>query len=365
MSLAQSGARGARGRLATALHALWALLLCAGCAGTPARASLDRPPAPTPTGTTVAAPTAAPPPTATALPPDPTATAPPTATPTPAPPRVGLQVGHWRIEEHADEMARLRLFSGAYYGGYDEWEVNMVIAEAARERLEAAGVTVDLLPARVPVGYEADAFVSIHVDGVTGPAAATRRGWKVATPFRASAASEGLAAAIAAVYPAVTGLPTDAEEASFNLRAYYAFAHYRYWHSVAPTTPAAIVELAFMTHPADRELIFERPGLLAEGLADGILAYLDAYHPLSAEARAPVGRGMLRPATEGTPLFARPSEQSAVLLTLGPETRLAPMEEREGWALAFTHGGEWELGWVRLADVVETGEGLAPPHPRP
>ncbi len=357
MSLAQSGARGARGRLKAALCALCALIICAGCAGPPARASLGGPLAPAPTAA---------PATPTATPEPPTATPePPTATPEPAPPHVGLQVGHWRIEEHADEMARLRLFSGAYYGGYDEWEVNMIIAEAAKERLEAAGVTVELLPAKVPIGYKADVFVSIHVDGVTGPEAETRRGWKVATPFRASPASEALAAAIAEVYPQVTGLPTDTEEASFNLRAYYAFAHYRYWHSIAPTTPAAIVELAFMTHPADRELIFGRPELLAEGLADGILAFLEAHHPLSDEERAPVGRGMLRPVAEGTPMFARPSERSAVLLTLGPETRLAPMEERDGWVLAFTHGGDWDLGWVRLADVAETGEALAPPHPRP
>lgn len=367
MRSARTGARGAPWGRIGARGALCALVvaLCAACAGLPARAGV----APA----SAATPTAAPPPTATpaaatALPQIVVATV-PTAPPTPdpdVPPRVALQVGHWKIDEHADEMARLRRFSGAYYGGYDEWEVNMVIAEATRERLEAAGVTVDLLPAKVPIGYEADAFISIHVDGITGEAAATRRGWKAATPFRASRASEALAAAIAAVYPEVTGLPTDREQASNNLRAYYAFAHYRYWHSVAPTTPAAIVELGFMTHPEDRELIFGRPELLADGLARGILGYLDAYYPLSAEARAPRGREtLLRPAAGEVALYERASEGSAVLAEVSRDTRLVPMAEREGWVLAFTHGGEWDLGWVRAADLVDAGEGLAPPHPRP
>lgn len=357
-------AQSARGWRLAMLYALCAFL-CTGCATLAARAdTAGAPPAASPS------PPSAPP--ATATPALPTATAvsatataaPPTVAPV-APPRVGLQVGHWKIEDHADEMAKLRRFSGAYYGGYDEWEVNMLIAEAVKARLEAAGVTVDLLPARIPISYAADAFLSIHFDGVAGAEAATRRGWKVATPFRASRASLALAESIAAAYPAITGLPTDEEQASYNLRAYYAFASYRYWHSVAPTTPAAIIECAFMTNPADRELIFGRPELLAEGVAQGVLDYLAASYPLSDEARAPIGRGMLRPARAGVPMFERAGEQSPVLLSLGPDDRLAPMAEVEGWALAFTHGGEWDLGWVRLADVVETGEGLAPPHPRP
>lgn len=341
---------------------LWALL-CAGCADAPERARLDEMigAAPAPPAT----PTSPPPPTATLAPPAPTATpAPPTPDPN-RPPRVGLQVGHWKIAEHADEMARLRGFSGTYYRGYDEWELNIVIATAAQALLEAQGVTVDLLPARIPIGYEADAFLSVHVDGVTGPTAATRRGWKVAAPFRASRASEGLAAALAAAYPAVTGLPSDDEEASNNLRAYYAFASYRYWHSVAPTTPAAIIEVGFMTHPADRELILERPELLAEGIARGVLDYLAAFYPLDEVQRAPVGRGMLRPARDGVTIYERASAGSAPLLDVGPETRLVPMAEGEGWTLVFTHGGDWDLGWVRAEDVVETGEEPAPPHPRP
>jgi hypothetical protein len=68
------------------------------------------------------------------LPTTPTVEAAPTATPDPAAPRrVGLQVGHWRIEEHPDEQVDLRRFSGAYYRGYDEWELNIIIARQTAE----------------------------------------------------------------------------------------------------------------------------------------------------------------------------------------------------------------------------------------
>ncbi|MCS6879810.1 MAG: N-acetylmuramoyl-L-alanine amidase [Oscillochloridaceae bacterium] len=277
-----------------------------------------------------------------------------------APRRIGLQAGHWRIEEHPDEQASLRRFSGAYYRGYDEWELNIIIARQTMERLEDAGVTVDLLPAMVPPGYLADGFVSIHVDGATGAQAATRRGWKLATPFRASAASLALAEEMSAAYPRITGLPEDPHGPSYDMRAYYAFAYYRYHHSIAPETPAVILEAGFMTHPADRELLFGRPDLIAEGIARGVLDYLAGYDPADAAARAPAGRTLLRPAREGAPLYARPDEQSAIECLLARHERLAPMADTSGWVLVFTRGGNWDLGWVRSVDVEDTGEPLAP-----
>jgi N-acetylmuramoyl-L-alanine amidase len=276
---------------------------------------------------------------------------------------VGLQVGHWKIEEHPEEQQRLRRFSGAYYGGYDEWELNMTIAEEVRETLVAQGVSVDLLPATVPVGYQADAFVSIHVDGVTGAQAATRRGWKVATPFRASAASDALAAAIAESYPSVTGLRADPLGPSYAMRAYYAFAYYRYWHSIAPTTPATIVETAFMTHPADRELLFGQPELIAEGIAQGLLRYLRSYDRDDDTAREPVGLPMQRPATPGIALHDRASANSSIQRRLEPDEDLVPLARAGDWLLVFSQGGDWDLGWVRAAEVRPSGKPMQPPTP--
>ncbi len=352
------------GTLRSLAMLLLSVALLAACAGPPAAASVARvasatPVLPTPT-TALSATPALPTPTLA-----PSANpAPPTLTPDPtAPPRVGLQVGHWKIEDHPEEQRRLRKFSGAYYGGYDEWELNMLIAEQAKAVLEAAGVVVELLPATVPVGYSADAFVSLHVDGVTGAQATTRRGWKVATPFRASAASEALAAAVGASYPAITGLPDDAQGASYDMRAYYAFAAYRYWHSVAPTTPAVIIECGFMTHPADRKLLFDRPDLIGRGIAEGVLAYLRVNHPADTVLRASSGRTMLRTAGAELPLLDRPDAQSPIQRMLPPNQSLVPMAEREGWLLVFTHGGDWDLGWVRADDVVESGAPFEPPFP--
>ncbi|MFV9507553.1 MAG: N-acetylmuramoyl-L-alanine amidase [Oscillochloridaceae bacterium umkhey_bin13] len=355
---------------------IW-LVLLAGCSSVAATsAQLPTPAAIAPLPSVVTATVL---PTRTMLPP--TATIPPRATPLPAtatplpatatpdpnaPPRVGLQVGHWRIEEHPDEQARLRRFSGAYYRGYDEWEVNILIAEQVRDLLQAAGVTVELLPATVPMGYEADVFVSIHVDGVVGEQAATRRGWKLATPFRASLASEQLVAALSGSYPAATGLPADPLGPSYDMRAYYAFASYRYWHSIASTTPAVIIECGFMTHPADRELIFNGRDRIAAGIARGILAYLAEHHPATSDARVDRGPAtLLRPLNDATPLYARADAASRVILDLNADQRLVALAQAGDWRLVFTHGGDWDLGWVRRDALIATNEPLAPPHARP
>jgi hypothetical protein len=50
-----------------------------------------------------------------------------------------------------------------------------------QKQLQDAGVTVDLLPATVPPGYDADAFVAIHADDGGG---ADPGGWKISTVLR-------------------------------------------------------------------------------------------------------------------------------------------------------------------------------------
>ena len=98
-----------------------------------------------------------------------------------APWRVGIQAGHWKIEELPQELRRLCSSTGARQGGYREVAANLDIARRVVEYLLAAGIQVDLLPATVPPGYRADAFVSIHADGAYRPGV---RGWKMSTPWR-------------------------------------------------------------------------------------------------------------------------------------------------------------------------------------
>lgn len=277
---------------------------------------------------------------------------------------MGVQVGHWKLEELPPELERFKVYSGTYWGGYDEWELNMVIAEALREQLEAAGVTVDLIPATVPIGYQADAFVSIHIDGVTGAQAEWRRGYKAVAPYRSSPAGLALADAVEQSYGKVTGMPEDPLGASVNMRAHYIFSPHRFWHAVAPTTPSIMVECGFMTHPDDRALILDQPKLLAQGIAEGILGYLNDQQQASAASREPAFIASLRPRAHATPLFELPTAEASVEVTLDPTSRLFPFAQIDGWYMVQTQG-EWELGWVRAEDVTASDDPQRPRTPRP
>jgi N-acetylmuramoyl-L-alanine amidase len=189
----------------------------------------------------------------------------------PGPKRVGLQAGHWLVEQSPGELSRLQ--AGTSGGGKQEWEVNLDIAQRAKLLLEAAGVEVDLLPATVPMRYRAHAFVSIHADG---DAAGQLSGFKVARPGFSSIPAEDdhLVAALNGAYAVATGLPRDDEHISLRMRYYYAFNSRRYCHAVAPGVPQAIVETGFLTSAADRGLLLGNPDAAARGIAGGVLAFL-------------------------------------------------------------------------------------------
>lgn len=187
------------------------------------------------------------------------------------PAKVGLQVGHWKNAEVPEELDRIRGNTGSTGGGKSEWEVNFAIAEATAEILQAKGITVDILPATVPPRYWADVFVAIHADGSTSPATS---GYKVAPPWRSlTGKAQQLSDAIQTAYGSTTELPLDAN-ISRNMRGYYAFAFWRFEHAVHPMTTAAILETGFLTSPHDRRIIVEQPQFAAQGLAEGILVYL-------------------------------------------------------------------------------------------
>src|SRR5205823_8180225 len=93
----------------------------------------------------------------------------------PGPKCVGLQAGHWLTDDVPDELHNLG--PGAEAGGWDEWEVNLLIAQAAAKALESDGVQVELLPTTIPIRYRANAFVAIHADGDLDP---SLEGFKVA-----------------------------------------------------------------------------------------------------------------------------------------------------------------------------------------
>jgi hypothetical protein len=192
------------------------------------------------------------------------------------PRRVALQVGHWRASEAPREFPNLPRSVGGSFREFQEVDIAMDIAGRTRDLLQGRGLVVDVLPATVPPSYIADVFVSLHADvDVTS----TARGFKVAHGTYRSPHDAKLEALLTEHYAAATGLPWD-PHVTDDMTDYYAFAWFRYEHALAPHTPAAIVELGFISHPRDREVLIERGDAAARGLTEAILRFLDA-HPRS------------------------------------------------------------------------------------
>lgn len=188
-----------------------------------------------------------------------------------APPTVGLQVGHWQVEEVPEELVNLKYNTGASGGGKVEWEVGLAIAEEAKVLLEKKGVTVDILPATVPPAYWADAFVAIHADGNPNREVS---GYKVASPWRDRT---GRAARLAELVERTYGEATDFQRdpnVTRNMRGYYAFNYRKYEHAIHRMTPGMILETGFLTSPDDREILVGAPEIAARGLVDGVIEFL-------------------------------------------------------------------------------------------
>lgn len=187
------------------------------------------------------------------------------------PAKVGIQVGHWQNDQVPDELINLKGNTGASGGGYAEWQVNMAIAEALKQLLEANGVIVELLPTTIPPRYYADVFISIHADGSTDPDVS---GYKFAGPWRdLTGKSARLVAALEQSYDRATDLPLD-PNVTRNMRGYYAFAWWRYTHAIHPITTAVIAETGFLTNPGDRAVIVDTPKIPAQAMAEAITSFL-------------------------------------------------------------------------------------------
>jgi hypothetical protein len=303
-------------------------------------------------------------PTATAVPPPTTTPTPsveptPTARPADTPKRVGIQVGHWQAQDLPDELARLRTSSGAFAAGYAEAQVNLDIAKRVVKLLESRGMAVDLLPATISPGYDADAFVSIHADGASGDGS---RGFKLATPWRTSRASQHLADTLAAEYAKSTRLPQDGA-ITINMRGYYAFNYRRHTHAIAKTTPAVIIETGFLTSAADRALIVGHPDTVANGIANGIIRYLNEHDPNDGGSLLPPEFKTQRPLDPtGLDVRAAPRDKAKLLKHVDADGRLFVFQERDGWYQVFVRGQSRTVGWVRKDQVTATNDPpLAPP----
>ncbi len=269
-------------------------------------------------------------------------------------PLVGIQVGHWQTEDRPDELAHLRNSYGVTYEDRSEVQINYQVASQVRLFLEAGGVTVDLIPATVPPGYAADAFVSIHADGGYPADEHIRHGWKMAAPFLASPASLHLLSAVSHEYRQGVALPEDDENITDRMRFYHAFNYYRYTHAIAPTTPAIIIEMGYLTHPVDRAVLLEQPDALAQAIANGILRYVRERDPDDLAALYPPRFPLVRPATTAD-LRRAPRASARLITTLTSADMLIPVDLSESWYQVLVQGS-WEVGWVPANTVTTIGE---------
>ncbi len=189
----------------------------------------------------------------------------------PGPRRVAIQAGHWKTNEAPDEFPNLRFQFGTSVAGIDEVNVDLDIADRIAVILRAKGIIVDVLPATIPPSYVADAFVSLHADDDGGFGTAT--GFKMAHGFYRGPYDNALVEALTKEYAAATGLSLN-HQVTDDMTDYYAFAWFRYEHALAPHTPAAIIEMGYLSNEDDRALLIDEPNVVALGLANGVLRFL-------------------------------------------------------------------------------------------
>ncbi len=260
---------------------------------------------------------------------------------------VAVQAGHWEEAELPDELGRLRSSTGAESQGVREVDVNLAVARALVARIEARGWRAILLPATVPPGLRADAFVAIHADWGSNPSI---EGWKVAAPWRPSPASLKLASSLDAAFGAQAGLTEDSSGVTIGMRGYYAFGFRRFVHAASPFTPSVIVELGFLTNPRERELLADRPDYWAGILDRGLAAFLAGFD----RSRTADLRPMVLPRLAAGPLGAvvrdRPGPGGRYLWSLEAGADVIAVDERAGWYEIFSRERR-ASGWVRMSEL--------------
>ncbi|GAB4512744.1 MAG: hypothetical protein OHK0046_12750 [Anaerolineae bacterium] len=187
-------------------------------------------------------------------------TLPPTLIPTPNYlKRIGIVSGHRGPENDPGAVCP---------DGLTENEINYAVAQRVVLRLREMGYTVDLLEEFDPRlnGYVAEALVSIHSNDCTdyGPGGT---GYLVSQSASRpeTGADNRLTECVASHYESITQLPRHFG-VTRDMNDYHIF------REINLATPGTILELGFMF--ADREILTSQPDLLATGVVNGILCFL-------------------------------------------------------------------------------------------
>ncbi len=199
---------------------------------------------------------------------------PPTPSPRPLPPsdqsspppRIGIVAGHWGSDKGA-----------MCADGLTEVEINHDVAQRVVYILQALGYEADLLEEFDPrmEGYQADALISIHADSCESFPNATppASGFKVASveDSLVPEAEEQLVSCLAQCYAARTGMYFHVNSITYDMTRYHTF------YEIHDQTPGAIIETGFMMN--DRRLLTERADLVAQGIVDGIVCFIEDETP--------------------------------------------------------------------------------------
>ena len=199
-------------------------------------------------------------------PPPPGSPVEPSAVPSAAPPHIGIVSGHWGSDTGA-----------VCPDGLTEAEINLDVAQRVVYLLRSLGYQADLLEELDPRldGYQADALVSIHADSCVSFPDATppASGFKVASVEDSAApeAEERLVTCLAQCYAARTDMYFHANSITYDMTRYHTF------YEIDHRTPAAIIETGFMLN--DRHILTQRADLVAQGIVDGIVCFIESERP--------------------------------------------------------------------------------------
>jgi N-acetylmuramoyl-L-alanine amidase len=178
--------------------------------------------------------------------------------------RIGIVAGHNGNDSGTvclDESGQVDL---------TEADVNREIADLVQNNLVAQGYLVDLLnefDTRLS-GYRAVALVSIHNDSCTY-INDEATGFKVASSLdtRDVNRAQRLTACLVDRYERITGLTFHASSITRDMTEYHAFSE------IDPNTITAIIETGFLN--LDRKILTEQTELVAEGVTQGILCFIN------------------------------------------------------------------------------------------
>lgn len=268
---------------------------------------------------------------------------------------VAIQPGHWRIDELPDEHARRRGNVGTAHRGVREVDINVAVTEALVPLLEGEGWDVQVIPATVPPGLRADAFLSIHADWGADP---NRNGWKLAAPWRPSPAASELAQALRGSFDAEPTLREDRDGITVGMRGYFGFASHRFHYASSPYTPAVLVELGFVTNDVERARMAEDPEFYAAIIHRGLVSYFEDRDRHETASLIPRTFKIKTVGQDGAAVRRSTAIESGVIRHLEAGEIVRPVDAVDGWYEVRIRTPAL-TGWVQEADLRPFAAGTA------